>query len=180
MRIFPPDDAQVYHAYMAEPVNGDDTAVRDGDVETAVALDLAPTQAAELAWSEADEVSEEPVSRPWIWVVLAVAGLALLASLGWAGYAFSGSDPPPRASTAGETDRAFWAALQSHGMAVDSQRATAIVRARKACVDLDGGTTRAAMVASLASQTGWSRQDAGLFLFESARAYCPQYADIVR
>lgn len=65
---------------MAESVD-DDTAVRGGEVETAVVPDLAPTQAAELAWSDADPPEPKvrkplPRSLRWLLVVVAVGAVA--------------------------------------------------------------------------------------------------------
>lgn len=65
---------------MAESVD-DDTAVRDGEVETEVVPDFAPTQATELAWSNADPPEPKvrkplPRSLRWLLVVVAVGAVA--------------------------------------------------------------------------------------------------------
>lgn len=53
----------------------DNTAVRDGDVETTVVPDLAPTEQAELAWSEAEPPEprvRKPLPRSLRWLLVAV------------------------------------------------------------------------------------------------------------
>ena len=80
---------------------------------------------------------------------------------------------PPAA--ADDTDDAFIAALQRHGIPVANPN-TAIATARSVCSDLDAGQSRTSLVLPLARAANLTAHDAGFFVGASVASFCPQYA----
>jgi hypothetical protein len=75
---------------------------------------------------------------------------------------------------ADQTDDAFLAALERHGVVVTDAR-TSIALGHAVCAGLEKGQTRAFVSLSLVKDTDLSAHEAGYFMGASVTAYCPQH-----
>lgn len=80
----------------------------------------------------------------------------------------------PTPASADQTDDAFLAALQKHGIGFTNHNA-AIATAHDLCTGLDNGLTPTVLTLFLTKNTNLSVHEAGYFLGDSIASYCPQY-----
>jgi hypothetical protein len=77
-------------------------------------------------------------------------------------------------ASADETDDAYIAALQRHGIPIKNRDAT-IAMGHTVCVALDQGESTTSIMATLSNAADISFNDAGFVLGASVAAYCPEY-----
>ena len=80
----------------------------------------------------------------------------------------------PTPASADQTDDAFLAALQKHGINFTNHNA-AIGTAQQLCTRLANGQTPTVLTLFLTKNTNLSVHEAGYFLGDSIASYCPQY-----
>jgi hypothetical protein len=93
-------------------------------------------------------------------VVLGAAGLAVATA---------------RGAAAGTVDDAFITQIRGLGIGIHS-RQQAIMDGYLVCVELNAGASGPEIAGQVLSQTNLTPQQAGYFVVEAARAYCPQFA----